>query len=161
MMTVRRGVNQLTWDDFPVHKDAEGWHCRFCKKALTGRKRAWCGKACEKEVLLRVHWRYIRRCILRRDKYTCQLCHKPGYEVDHIIELADGGSFHEWSNLRCLCESCHKTKTILMRKARAEAKKCLKIMQKEGQAVLATDGPKTPLQEAVERFRKQHGLSEE
>lgn len=148
MAYVRRGVNQLTWDDFPTFKDAEGWHCRFCKTALTGRKRAWCNKACEKEVLLRVHWRYIRSRILRRDKWRCQMvlssgitCLRPADEVDHIIEMVDGGSFHEWSNLRSLCHECHNTKTQMMRKARAEAKKSLETMQKEGHPVLVTDGP--------------------
>lgn len=160
-MAARRGVNQLTWDDFPVRKEADGWHCRYCKILLTGRKTAWCSRQCLKEVLLRVEWRYIRRCILNRDKRRCVLCGNRASEVDHIIEMADGGSFHEWSNLRSLCHACHKAKTMVMRTARAAARKSQETPQKEEQPVLAEDGPKTPLEQAAERFRKQHGLSEE
>ncbi len=32
------------------------------------------------------------------------------YEIDHIIEQADGGTDHP-SNLQALCASCHSTKT--------------------------------------------------
>lgn len=117
----RRG--EFTWDSFPTRKDADGWHCRKCGVALTGRKTAWCGKACLKQVLLLVDWSYIRRGVLRRDKWTCQLCGKPGHEVDHIVELTDGGSFHEWINLRCLCYTCHKAKTAFMKTSRAVCKK--------------------------------------
>jgi 5-methylcytosine-specific restriction endonuclease McrA len=52
--------------------------------------------------------------------------------------MADGGSFHEWSNLRSLCTDCHKSKTLLMRKARAEKKKAQRQAEK---AVLTQDGP--------------------
>ena len=129
-MTEKRCPQQLTWDDFPPRKDAEGWHCRKCGGVLTGRKTSWCSRQCEKEVLLLVHWPYIRICILRRDKFRCQmlkedgtLCLRGAGEVDHIVELADGGSFHEWDNLRAICEICHKKKTAAMRTARAAAKK--------------------------------------
>ncbi len=137
-MAKKRSENQLTWDDFPVRKDEAGWHCRYCGKTLTGRKTAWCDRKCLKEVLLRVEWRYIRRCILNRDKRHCVLCGGWASEVDHIIECADGGNFHEWSNLRSLCKACHKTKTLLMRKARVEKKKLQKQQEK---AVLPVDGP--------------------
>lgn len=131
-MAIRRSPTQKTWDDFPTRKDADGWHCRKCGVVLTGRRTSWCGKACEKEVLLLVEWRYIRACILRRDHWRCVLCQKRAKDVDHIVELIDGGAFHEWSNLRALCESCHNAKTQMMRKARAEKKKA---------SVLNSDGP--------------------
>ena len=121
MAYVRRG--EFTWDSFPVRKDEEGWHCRKCGVVLTGRKTAWCSKECLKEVLLLVEWRYIRRCILNRDKRRCVICGERGKEVDHIIELVDGGSFHNWSNLRVLCHKHHQEKTQKMRKERAERKK--------------------------------------
>lgn len=137
-MGVRRGVNQLTWDDFPTRHEADGWHCRKCGVLLTGRKRAWCSKKCLKEVLLTVDWRYIRRCIIRRDKGKCVLCGSWASEVDHIIEMADGGSFHEWTNLRSLCTPCHKAKTQIMRRARAEKKK---EAVKPQEPVLPNDNP--------------------
>jgi 5-methylcytosine-specific restriction endonuclease McrA len=129
-MIERRCPQQLTWDDFPTRKDAEGWHCRKCGVVLKGRKTAWCGDKCLREVLLLVNWRYIRRCILRRDKYRCRIlkadgthCLQRAREVDHIVELADGGSYSDWNNLRASCEDCHLAKTNKMRTARAAAKK--------------------------------------
>jgi 5-methylcytosine-specific restriction endonuclease McrA len=84
---------------------------------------AWCSPICLKSVLLLVKWRYIRRGVMRRDKYLCQICKKcRASEVDHIIELCDGGSFHDWKNLRAVCETCHKAKTQMMRRARAASK---------------------------------------
>ncbi len=126
----RRKGQEFGWDSFPAHHDAAGWHCRFCKKVLTGLKRAWCGAECLKQVRLLCDWNYIRNRIRRRDKWKCQwpmadgqICGKYAKDVDHIIELADGGSFHDPSNLRALCEDHHDKKTIMMRKARAERKK--------------------------------------
>jgi hypothetical protein len=131
-----RKFQTSTWEDFPVRKEADGWHCRKCGLLLTGRKRSWCGKKCLKEVLLTVHWRYIRACILRRDKYKCVLCAKRASEVDHIVEMVDGGSFHEWSNLRAICRACHKAKTLLSRRAR--------VKKKVQKTVLVDDGPTGP-----------------
>ena len=132
----RKG-QEFTWANFPVRKDADGWHCRKCGTVLTGRKTAWCGPACLKAVLLLVDWRIIRRHIRRRDKWKCQmllenggLCLRPATDVDHIVELADGGSFHDWTNLRSLCYECHQKKTLMMRKARAERKKAAKVDEK-------------------------------
>ena len=132
-MTEKRCPQQLTWDDFPPIKDERGWYCRRCKLLLAGRRRSWCSRQCEKEVLLMVEWRYIRACIRRRDKYLCQmpredgtLCLRRARHVDHIEELADGGSFHEWSNLRALCEECHKVKTNKMRAVRAARRRAEK-----------------------------------
>lgn len=132
-MTEKRCPQQKTWDDYPPKKVDGKWHCRKCDVVLTGRKRSWCSRDCEKAVLLEVHWPYIRACILRRDRWKCQMVHadgtrclRPAHEVDHIIELADGGSYHEWSNLRAVCEDCHKKKTIVMRSARAVRKREVK-----------------------------------
>lgn len=122
----RRG--EFTWDSFPTRKDAEGWHCRKCGVVLTGRKTSWCSRSCLKETLLLVDWRYIRRCILRRDKYRCRLCSNRAREVDHIVELADGGSFSDWSNLRSLCHACHQAKTNRLRGSRAALKKAKKAV---------------------------------
>ena len=121
----RKG-QQFTWADFPVRHDEEGWHCRKCGKALDGRKTAWCGRDCLRQVRLLVHWGTIRASIRRRDKWKCVLCGRPATDVDHIVELADGGSFHDPANLRSLCDECHKAKTVAQRKARAERKKAEK-----------------------------------
>jgi 5-methylcytosine-specific restriction protein A len=48
--------------------------------------------------------------IRRRDKHTCQKCGRPGHDVDHIINVADGGT-DEDDNLQVLCPDCHRVKT--------------------------------------------------
>ena len=47
-----------------------------------------------------------KRKIRERDNYTCQLCGRPGYDVDHIIPWYLSHDSSE-SNLRCLCHQCN------------------------------------------------------
>jgi len=53
-------------------------------------------------------------CSANVDGYNCPLDKKPfdesGYEIDHIVELCNGGS-NEDSNLQALCIMCHRVKT--------------------------------------------------
>ncbi len=46
--------------------------------------------------------------------YTCpilgRLFDEAGYDIDHVLPLADGGS-NDVSNLQALCPSCHRVKT--------------------------------------------------
>jgi len=135
-MPPRKG-QQLSWDDFPARKDDQGHHlCRKCGTTLSGRKTSWCSYDCEKAVLLLVEWRYIRKCILRRDRWRCKICGDPAREVDHIIEIIDGGSFYDWDNLRALCGKCHQAKTNAARTARAAAKKREKLAEKVRNSVV-------------------------
>ena len=60
-------------------------------------------------------WRKLRKRILERDKYLCQVCLAlgivtPATEVDHIVNKAAGGTDGE-SNLQGICDPCHQTKT--------------------------------------------------
>lgn len=55
-------------------------------------------------------WNTTRRRILTRDNHRCRVCSKPGFEVDHIIAAAFGGS-DEDSNLWTLCKEHHAVKT--------------------------------------------------
>uniref|UniRef100_UPI003F49949F HNH endonuclease n=1 Tax=Nocardia suismassiliense TaxID=2077092 RepID=UPI003F49949F len=48
--------------------------------------------------------------IRSRDRWTCQKCGEPGYEVDHIENVAAGGSDAD-TNLWVLCQPCHQIKT--------------------------------------------------
>ncbi len=53
----------------------------------------------------------LRRKIIRRDNYTCQICGKympdeVGLHVDHIIAIKNGGKTVE-SNLQVLCDKCN------------------------------------------------------
>lgn len=57
----------------------------------------------------------LRRKIMRRDNYTCQICgkHMPdevGLHIDHIIPISKGGKSVE-SNLRVLCSKCNGSKS--------------------------------------------------
>lgn len=47
----------------------------------------------------------------KRDGYVCKKCGSPEYlEVDHIIEVIDGGE-NTLENLQTLCKDCHLKKT--------------------------------------------------
>ncbi len=54
--------------------------------------------------------------------WTCAHCHETleaSYEVDHVIELQDGGT-NDVSNLMALCRNCHGRKTLDQRLSRGE-----------------------------------------
>ena len=56
----------------------------------------------------------LRRQIIERDNYTCQICGKKmfdevGLEVDHILPIAKGGKTVP-SNLQVLCSKCNRSK---------------------------------------------------
>jgi 5-methylcytosine-specific restriction protein A len=59
-------------------------------------------------------WSKLRASILERDGYRCQMrgprCTGIATTVDHIREVADGGS-DDPSNLQAACEPCHRSKT--------------------------------------------------
>ncbi len=51
----------------------------------------------------------VRRKVLRRDKYTCQLCQKRGrLHVHHIIPYSQSVHLRKYEkNLITLCSKCH------------------------------------------------------
>jgi hypothetical protein len=54
--------------------------------------------------------------------WTCAHCHETleaSYEVDHVVELQDGGT-NDVSNLMALCRNCHGRKTLDQRLERTE-----------------------------------------
>ena len=61
--------------------------------------------------------------VRHRDKGQCRWrgCRRKGEHVDHIIAVADGGTW-ELDNLWLLCEPHHETKTAAEREARAQRK---------------------------------------
>ena len=128
-MAKERGM-PCSWEDFPKRGNKQdGYLCRFCGVPLTGRKSSWCGHDCLVEVLLLCDWSYFRNKVKRRDKYRCVVCHRDKHtagrlEVDHIVELADGG-LTVLSNTRTVCRRCHLQKTAEMRRKRAEARRAL------------------------------------
>ena len=50
----------------------------------------------------------IRRAVLARDAYACQVCWARATQVDHIISAARGGPFTA-ENLRAICAPCNPT----------------------------------------------------
>ncbi|AET09763.1 terminase small subunit [Gordonia phage GTE5] len=55
---------------------------------------------------------YIRE----RDFHVCRECGAPAHQVDHIVEVVDGGG-NEPSNLQLLCDEHHAEKTRLSQEA--------------------------------------------
>jgi len=54
------------------------------------------------------YWNVIRRQILQRDGYRCQICgEQKDLSVHHIIPLSMGGD-STTGNLRVLCHTCHQ-----------------------------------------------------
>ena len=63
----------------------------------------------------------LRAQILERDQRTCQICGKPGDEIDHIA-----GSANDPSNLRVTCGACNRSRVFdAMRPATDDEKKML------------------------------------
>ena len=63
------------------------------------------------------------RIVGARQGWRCLLCNDTldsTYELDHVIEHADGGS-DDISNAQALCQSCHAKKTQSWRMQRVEA----------------------------------------
>ena len=51
-------------------------------------------------------WRKIREKVLKRDHYTCKICHKRATHCDHIKKRRYGGK-DTMRNLRALCQHCN------------------------------------------------------
>lgn len=55
-------------------------------------------------------WAATRNRVIKAAHGLCELCGSAGAQVDHIIPVAEGGSW-ELPNLRLLCTDCHKIKS--------------------------------------------------
>ena len=55
-------------------------------------------------------FRHVRRQVLHRDQYRCQVCQRggPGLHVHHIVYRSRGGT-NAMSNLITLCPTCHRS----------------------------------------------------
>lgn len=63
-------------------------------------------------MLNRRRWRHVRLKVLKRDRYRCRSCGKPGkLEVDHTVPLQQGGAAFDIENLATRCVGCHRRKT--------------------------------------------------
>jgi 5-methylcytosine-specific restriction protein A len=92
--------------------------CRWCKTAVSGRRRTFCSDACVHEWRLRSSASYLRECVYKRDKGICALCgKKKKWEADHIVPVVEGGDSN-LENIRTLCIKCHRRETAELRKRR-------------------------------------------
>ncbi len=59
-------------------------------------------------------WLILRRAVLARDRYLCQLhlpgCKRDATQVDHIRGLAQGGHPWDMTNCQAACKSCNVAK---------------------------------------------------
>ena len=88
--------------------------CPVCGKIANEYK--YCSFECKKSRrATREEWTEIRKQVLLEEDFTCRSCHKifeeAELEIDHIIEIADGGGKKDRKNLEVLCKHCHKWKT--------------------------------------------------
>jgi len=61
-------------------------------------------------------WKTTREQALARDGKHCVQCGAAATEVDHIVEIQDGGEEFDLANLRSLCHRCHARKTAARRR---------------------------------------------
>lgn len=96
--------------------------CRNCEKLVGENRRHYCSQECMDEFNRNNSWYWIRKDVLRRDRYKCSICkkrfRKRELDVDHIISVSMGGQLLDKDNLRTLCKECHKMKTKLDRTAK-------------------------------------------
>lgn len=111
--------------------------CLNCSKVIIGRRSdaRYCSGDCSWDFYVRNNWRLLRMKILRRDRFSCQLCgdrrsrvktktrYKRNLQVDHKVPLFKGGSEFDESNLWTLCLTCHREKTTAELRERAYSKR--------------------------------------
>jgi len=110
--------------DTPDRFDSQGNKlCRNCEKRVAANRKHYCSEECMEEFNRNNSWFWVRKDVLRRDKWTCAICNKrfkkKELDVDHIIPVQMGGQLFDKRNLRTLCKECHKAKTKLDREALA------------------------------------------
>lgn len=115
--------NLKTKDVFPIRMDKL---CACgCGRTRPGLRRRWATEDCNARALRTMH-------VLHADGPTigyyledlhgsqCAECEGSGpFDVDHIIEVADGGGGRWLDNYQLLCHECHVKKTAASRRLRA------------------------------------------
>ena len=79
-------------------------------------------------------WRELRAQVLKRDGPFCSvpgcqtdMSSKHQVQVDHILELKDGGDFWDPVNLQVLCKIHHSAKSLMQAGARLTRKAKLNL----------------------------------
>jgi 5-methylcytosine-specific restriction enzyme A len=110
---------------------------RYCGEHR--RSQSWAGAPTASTDATRSNaWRKLRLEVLVRDGWTCRIrgpkCIVQATDVDHIVEVSDGGADLDPQNCQAACRPCHDSKTG--RHARAR--------QLGRPPDYAADGPKLP-----------------
>ncbi len=110
--------------------------CAFCGKDLNDLRRIYCNSKCRRKFGTKYHyitnsWASTRWRALRRDHFLCVICARAGKrtysrEVDHIVEIADGGGEFDLNNTQTICKKHHRLKTAENNRLRAERRRMLK-----------------------------------
>jgi len=68
-------------------------------------------------------WKHVRHLELEAANRTCRNCGKMGLklQVHHPVPLSIGGAPYDLSNLRALCEQCHKEAHLNRKPAKTPA----------------------------------------
>src|SRR5210317_1819597 len=97
--------------DTPDKFDLEGNKlCRNCDSLVSVNRRHYCSEDCMDEFNRNNSWYFVRKDVLRRDRYKCSICkkryRKAFLDVDHIIPVKERGKLFDKENLRTLCKEC-------------------------------------------------------
>ena len=107
---------------FPLRDD--GLCATGCGEPLTGRQRRWCSYHCSDAAnrayaIIQSMTASIHYYLVLLHGRKCNICkERHGQEVDHIIEIADGGGGLFLDNFQLVCQPCHVTKTTKSRRDR-------------------------------------------
>jgi hypothetical protein len=114
---LRPSVGALTVPPFHIrHAVPHAVHRARCERTWHASTRVRCALcvvvvAAGSRVLWTQGYRRVRRMVLARDNYTCQIrgpkCRTYATEVDHVIPRAEGGSVYDMANLRASCGPCN------------------------------------------------------
>ena len=143
---MRRSNTRTICDTYLVERRA--W-CRWCKEAVSGRRRTFCSDACVHEWRLRSSASYLRECVLARDRGICAVCGIDTVTLRRrVLRLPFGrrmiemralritkgrkswweadhivpvveGGDSNLENIRTLCVLCHRAATAELRQRRA------------------------------------------
>lgn len=81
--------------------------------------KAWSVPSANSRALTSTERGRINRQQIKREP-QCRGCgSREHLQADHIVEIADGGSPFDESNLQTLCDTCHDIKTAAVRARRA------------------------------------------
>ena len=99
----------------PCNEPGCGALVRGAPRCARHRLRAFAGHGV-RQYMSGYAWDRLRRRVLDRDGHRCASCGEPcphprHHPVDHIVNLAAGGSPADESNLRTLCRREHTAKT--------------------------------------------------